>query len=621
MRSPILLVMAALAMMLGAIGSAHAERRVALVIGNGAYLNTGALPNPANDGRAIAEALRSLDFTVLERIDQDQDSMQRAIREFARTLRGADVGLFYYAGHGLQVHGTNYLVPTDALLEDEADLAFETIDIDLVLAQLEREAPTSLVFLDACRDNPLARTLARGMGASRSASVGRGLARIESGLGTLIAYATQPDNVALDGVGNHSPFTQALLNNIATPGVEIRQMLTRVRQEVITETDRQQVPWDHSSLLSEFYFQPPVAEPPPESETIAVSPEPPSAPGQSIDPALEALFWETIQTSTAAADFEAYLVQFPDGVFAPLARNRLTILNAAVPQTSQEPAQSPAQGAEQASANQTAAADDGANGSRAQNPANEDAAPAVEPPPRDAPAEDQEPQVAVAAPPPEVDPAAEEAQIVTTRTRRREVQRALTVLGFNTYGVDGVFGPRTRTAISGFQRSRDFPVTGYLTPSAHEALMDEAREPLAQAAAAAAAAERQEPRQGEQTQSPRTEPAVTTAPTPSAQPPGRACRTEVTRIAGGTVTRPILLPSRRIVSQTRRTALRNCTQAIEAALNSCRSSGGRVIGNVPRCECYNAAFEGVECTTPHGSYSLTCEVREEPEVFEREICN
>ena len=424
-----------------------------------------------------------------------------------------------------------------------------------------------------------------------------------------------------------APSPGPLLNNIDTPGLEIRQLLTRVRQEVITETDRQQVPWDHSSLLSEFYFQPPIAEPAPESESIAMSPEPPSTPAPRIDPALEALFWETIQTSTATADYEAYLEQFPDGVFAPLARNRLAILNAA-----QEPAQEPTQGSDTAPApapaNQTAAADGSTTTDETQAPAAEDEPPAVEQPSRDAPAEDREPQVAVAPPPPEVDPAVEEAQVVATRTRRREVQRALTVLGFNTYGVDGVFGPRTRAAISGFQRAHDFPVSGYLTPSVHESLMDEAREPLAQAAAAAAAAaaaraaatppaaEPETPRQSQQTQ-----PAATAAPAPSAQPGERACRIEVTRIAGGTVTRPILLPNRRTMSMNRGAAFRDCTRAIEAALAGCRAAGGRVIGNAPSCECYNMAPQGVECSTPHGSYSLTCEVREEPEVFEREICD
>ena len=198
------------------------QRRIALVIGNGDYLHTTVLPNAPNDGRAMAEALRGLDFEVLEGIDVDRRGTEDLIRQFAQRLRGADVGLFYYAGHGLQVDGSNYIVPIDGALEDETDVAFEAVRLDVVLTQLERQPRTNLVFLDACRDNPLA---ARA-GSTRSAAVSRGLARMNGSIGTLIAYATEPDTVALDGDGPHSPFTAALLQHIGTPGLEVRQMLT-----------------------------------------------------------------------------------------------------------------------------------------------------------------------------------------------------------------------------------------------------------------------------------------------------------------------------------------------------------------------------------------------------------
>ena len=166
------------------------------------------------------------------------------------------MALFYYAGHGLQVDTRNYIVPVDARLAGENDLPFEAVDLTLVLSLMERRPRTNLVFLDACRDNPLAQNLARSMGAARSTAVSRGLAVAESGIGTLLVYATQPGNVALDGSGAHSPFTQGLLDYIATPDIEVRQMLTRVRSEVLQATGGKQVPWDHSSLTGDFFFVP-----------------------------------------------------------------------------------------------------------------------------------------------------------------------------------------------------------------------------------------------------------------------------------------------------------------------------------------------------------------------------
>jgi uncharacterized caspase-like protein len=158
--------------------------------------------------------------------------------------------LFFYAGHGLQVNGKNYLVPVDAKLERPGDLALDAVDIGNVLAQMEAEKRVNLIFLDACRDNPLARSLARSLG-TRSSAVGQGLASIQSAIGTMIAYATQPDNVALDGEGRNSPFTAALLKHIVTPGLEIGTLMKRVRADVIAATREKQVPWDHSSLIGD----------------------------------------------------------------------------------------------------------------------------------------------------------------------------------------------------------------------------------------------------------------------------------------------------------------------------------------------------------------------------------
>jgi uncharacterized caspase-like protein len=220
-----------------------AERRVALVIGNGDYANTEALLNPPNDARAMVRALRSLGFEVIEAVDLDQPDMLAKLDEFAERLEGAKVGLFFYAGHGLQVAGENYLVPVDARLQREAQVRLQAVPLQTILQMMEAEVPTRLVLLDACRDNPLARTLARSMGATRSTAVGQGLAGIQTGVGTLIAYATAPGEVALDGGEANSPFTAALLEHIGTPGLEVRQVLSRVRGSVLDADRRRRLWW------------------------------------------------------------------------------------------------------------------------------------------------------------------------------------------------------------------------------------------------------------------------------------------------------------------------------------------------------------------------------------------
>jgi Flp pilus assembly protein TadD len=234
-------------------GRAAPESRVALVIGNGAYVNAGPLPNPANDARAVAGVLREIGFDVNEGVNLDHRSQERLVRDFLRKAASARVALLFYAGHGMQVEGKNFLVPVDAKLTARTDLPFETLELDKILAGLDDESRTNILILDACRDNPLAKNFARA--AARSASNPAGLAPVSSvGSGTLIAYATAPDQVALDGEAGNSPFTAALVKHLRTPGLEVRQMLTRVRAEVIAATQRKQVPWDNSSLLGDVYL-------------------------------------------------------------------------------------------------------------------------------------------------------------------------------------------------------------------------------------------------------------------------------------------------------------------------------------------------------------------------------
>jgi hypothetical protein len=226
---------------------------VALVIGNSAYRYTSALANPKHDAMDMAAALRKHGFEVIEGLDLDKVAFDRKVAEFVMALKGSDAGVFFYAGHGLQVAGQNYLVPIDAKAEEAAALDLEMVRVETVHRIMERQTETNILFLDACRDNPLARNLARSMG-TRSAEMGRGLARVEAGVGTLISFSTQPGNVALDGAGRNSPYTGALVKHLVAAKEDLSAILIDVRNDVMQETRNKQVPWEHVALRARFYF-------------------------------------------------------------------------------------------------------------------------------------------------------------------------------------------------------------------------------------------------------------------------------------------------------------------------------------------------------------------------------
>lgn len=227
---------------------AFAESRVALVIGNGAYKSVPELANPPSDAKDVADALRSLGFKVTLAIDADQAHMRQAIAEFSKASESASVSLFYYGGHGLQVAAHNYLIPTDARIASTGDVEKNTVHFDDVLEAQSKGSGIHLVFLDACRVNPFK----KGAGELQSS----GLARVGGGSasGFLVAFATQPDNIAFDGAGRNSPFAQALLAHVATPGVDISSMMISVRRDVIAATGGAQIPYDSSALTKQFYF-------------------------------------------------------------------------------------------------------------------------------------------------------------------------------------------------------------------------------------------------------------------------------------------------------------------------------------------------------------------------------
>ncbi len=324
----------------GSPGTAAAQRRVALVVGNSAYQYAPKLDNPRNDATDMAAALKRFGFQVVEGYDLDKAAFDRKVRDFAVALQGASVGVLFYAGHGLQVGGQNYLVPIDTKAETAAALDFQMVRLDLLQRSMEREAQTNIVFLDACRDNPLARNLARAMG-TRSTEVGHGLAAAESGVGTLISFSTQPGNVALDGAGRNSPYAGALIKQLSAATEDLSAILIAVRNDVMKVTQGKQVPWEHSALTGRFFFKagPPAAAP----ATTAPQPQPqlqPQAERQLQSSEAERA-WRLAKDTTSISVLEAFIARYGDSFYAELARARIEELKnpkvAAVPPVRSQP--------------------------------------------------------------------------------------------------------------------------------------------------------------------------------------------------------------------------------------------------------------------------------------------
>src|SRR5437660_6247648 len=279
--------------------SAHAERRVAFVVGNGAYKNVAQLPNPPVDAKAMASVLRNVGFDVVEGTNLTRDAMTAKLLDFGKKAQGADVAVFFYAGHGIAIGGTNYLLPIDADIKSEMDVKLgAAINIDLTLDQTMSDAKVKLVFLDACRDNPFTAKI-KSNSATRSVNVQSGLAEMKSGEGTLIAFATGPGQTALDGSeGGNSPFTRALIANITQPGVEIQQATTAVRATVNDETNKGQLPWGHTNLIGSVYLNPAAAAAPNAAAPAASGSAPAAVASGSPGTDVELEFWRSVKESS-----------------------------------------------------------------------------------------------------------------------------------------------------------------------------------------------------------------------------------------------------------------------------------------------------------------------------------
>lgn len=304
--------------------AAQAAKRVALVIGNSAYEAVAPLNNTENDARAIAGKLRDLGFEVVEGLSLDRLGMEDALDEFGRKAQGAEMAVAFYAGHGIQVAGQNYLIPVDAKLDEERDLR-RLITLDDVMADASLAKEVGIVILDSCRDNPFSASLKNSMGATRSAAVGRGLAKVDdTPAQTLVAFATRADAVASDGATDHSPYTEALLHHLDEPGLDVGLFFRKVRGSVLERTNDKQEPFTYGSLGADLvYFNEP------DDTQVAVLPDPTGdTTGDEVDNSRrgEDIFWETVRDSDNPADLEAYLELYPDGVYVPLAENRLRSL-------------------------------------------------------------------------------------------------------------------------------------------------------------------------------------------------------------------------------------------------------------------------------------------------------
>lgn len=423
----------------GAEAAAPNAKRVALVIGNSNYVHAVTLPNPANDAHLIASTLRNAGFEVIEGVDQDNQGMHSLISRFTEQSYDADLAVIFYAGHGMQVDGKNYLIPVDADLTSPAYLKTRTIQIDDFMAALPPDPAVGVIILDACRDNPLARTLAASMPKSRSTSLGTGLAPVEArseGIGTgglLIAYATDPGAIAFDGNGADSPYSTALARHLTEPGVEIQGALTRVRGEVTETTQGRQRPWHNASLGREVFLGKPVAPAAPAANPVAgvsnAAATSAAVPAASDAPSweVEQRLWDEASKRSSIPFYEAYLDQFPNGRFATVARLSINELNDPKAQNRQVAALDADQA--NASSGSTVRTSVGVPDAMEQTPGTE----------------------------------LTESAIGLDRQGRIDLQLRIEALGNELGRIDGNMGPQTRQAIGIWQAKNGLPQTSYLT--------------------------------------------------------------------------------------------------------------------------------------------------------------
>ncbi len=411
--------------------NAATEKRVALVIGNSGYIHANDLPNPRNDAVIFAEVMREAGFNVVSGIDLGKLEMESVINEFTEKAYDADIALVFYAGHGMQVEGNNYLIPVDAKLTSPAHLKTRTVHMTEIIEALPADPAVGIIFMDACRDNPLARSFASTLPATRSSTVDSGLAAVQTSThdstsgGLLIGYATDPGSVALDGTGANSPYTLALARHLTKDGVSLQVALTRIRGDVAKATGGKQRPWYNASLGREIFLG--------SKEPIVATnvPAPPVKPSPDISEPriweIEQRVWDEVSRANTKEHYEYYLKQFPNGRFKALAELSLKLM------VGQDRDAIDTHSQQLASAN----VDD------------------------DKPTEvsgfDNSQAADLAA-----GTAQSEELIGMNREDRKDLQLRLRELGFDPKGIDGALGRKSRLAIMGWQAKNSFAETSYL---------------------------------------------------------------------------------------------------------------------------------------------------------------
>lgn len=404
------------------IAPAWADQRVALVVGNSAYQHVPPLATPVHDAADVAAALERLGFAVMRVDDADQGSLRRSLRTFATQAAAAETAVAFYAGHGFTVDGRNFLVPVDALLASSQDAEFEAVPLALMERAVGRASGLRLIILDACRESPFAASLPTGQASEEHR---RGLAPAEPAAGTLVAYAARDGSLAIDAYGRNSHYTRALLRHLEEPALTVMEMLQKVRGTVLATTAGSQEPAVYGSLLAGA----PALEP-----NGKASAEAPGSPLSGSAPhddeltaerlAAERLYWESVAESGDPTEIQAYLDQYPDGIYVALALARLERLRRA---------------SEAATPDAVTPPRDQASGERRTGTVVEPENPGSESEPREV-----------------------EDALGLSRDHRRQIQLALAHLGFDPGAADGIFGQRTRAAIGRWQASEGKSPTGYL---------------------------------------------------------------------------------------------------------------------------------------------------------------
>ena len=416
---------------------AWADDRVALVVGNATYEHAPALTTSLNDAADVGAALQRLGFAVTRIEDADQGELRRGLHEFATAAGAAETAVVFYAGHGIAHGGRNFLVPVDARLSSDQDIEFETVPLALVERAVGRASGVRLIILDASRESAFPVSLQRG---GATGPIGPGLAAIKPSVGTLVAFAAMEGTVALDGDGRNSLYSGALLRHLEEPGVAVEHMLSKVRDAVLSAIGGTQEPSVYGSLSDRGASLGPY----PASSAEAPAKATPSESGTGDDQltaelvAAERLFWESIEDSGDPAEIQSYLDQYPDGIFAALARARLKRLGHAT-----EPARAEA-------------------GSPSDSPAVAEAG--------------SKTSTGLAKQDTGLDAQAVEEWLGLQPDHRRLIQSGLAQLGFDPGPLDGVFGQRTRAAIGDWQASKGMPATGYLDMEAAKALAERGKD-------------------------------------------------------------------------------------------------------------------------------------------------